>query len=83
MVDPGHEQEVLGAGLDGARTGEQHVGERLAHRPEARDLVFPSTVGGPMSRNNLGRRHLKPLAEQAGLPEGVTLYTLRHTFATL
>jgi integrase len=25
-------------------------------RPEASDLVFPSTVGGPMSRNNLARR---------------------------
>ncbi len=36
-----------------------------------------------MSRNNLSRRHFKPLAERAGLPEGATLYTLRHTFATL
>lgn len=52
-------------------------------RPEARDLVFPSTVGGPMSRNNLARRHFKPLAQRAGLPEDATLYTLRHTFATL
>jgi len=51
--------------------------------PEARDLVFPSTVGGPMSRNNLARRHFKPLAERAGLLEDATLYTLRHTFATL
>jgi integrase len=52
-------------------------------RPEARDLVFPSTVGGPMSRNNLARRYFKPLAERARLPEDATLYTLRHTLATL
>ena len=52
-------------------------------RPEARDLVFPSTVGGPMSWDNLSKRRFKPLARKAGLPEGSTLYTLRHTFATL
>jgi integrase len=52
-------------------------------RPEARDLVFPSTVGGPMSRDNLSKRHFRPLAQKAGLPEEATLYTLRHTFATL
>ena len=52
-------------------------------RPETRDLVFPSKTGGPMSRENLGRRYFKPLAREAGLPEEATLYTLRHTFATL
>ena len=36
-----------------------------------------------MNRNNLQRRHFKPLAQKAKLPEGVRLYTLRHTFATL
>jgi integrase len=52
-------------------------------RPEAPDLVFPSTVGGPLSRDNLSKRHFRPLAHKAGLPEEATLYTLRHTFATL
>lgn len=51
--------------------------------PEARDLVFPSETGGPMNRNNLHRRHFRPLAEKACLPKGARLYTLRHTFATL
>jgi integrase len=36
-----------------------------------------------MNRNNLLRRHVKPLAQRAGLPKEARLYTLRHTFATL
>lgn len=36
-----------------------------------------------MNRNNILRRHFKPLAKKADLPEGARLYTLRHTFATL
>jgi site-specific recombinase XerD len=51
--------------------------------PKARDLVFPSRTGGPMNRDNLLKRHLKPLARMAKLPKEATLYTLRHTFATL
>jgi integrase len=51
--------------------------------PKARDLVLPSRTGGPMNRDNLRRRYFKPLARAAGLPEETTLYTLRHTFATL
>jgi integrase len=57
--------------------------ETWRKHPEARDLVFPSETGGPMNRNNLHRRHFKPLAQKAGLPKGTRLYTLRHTFATL
>jgi integrase len=51
--------------------------------PKARDLVFPSQTGGPMNRDNLLARYFKPLAREAGLPQEATLYTLRHTFATL
>jgi integrase len=51
--------------------------------PKARDLVFPSRTGGPMNRDNLLKRHFKPLARMAKLPKEATLYTLRHTFATL
>jgi len=36
-----------------------------------------------MNRDNLSRLYFKPLARAAGLPEQTTLYTLRHTFATL
>ncbi len=52
-------------------------------QPAYEDLVFPSLVGTPTDRDNLLKRHFKPLARKAGLPEGLTLYTLRHTFATL
>ena len=52
-------------------------------RPETRDLVFPSKTSGPMSRENLAERYFKPLGKNAGLPGDATLYTLRHTFATL
>src|SRR5215203_5365361 len=57
--------------------------ETWRENPKARDLVFPSRTGGPMNRDNLLKRYFKPLAREAGLPEEVTLYTLRHTFATL
>ena len=57
--------------------------ETWRENPKARDLVFPSRTGGPMNRDNLRKRYFKPLASDAGLPEEVTLYTLRHTFATL
>ena len=57
--------------------------ETWRENPIARDLVFPSRTGGPMNRDNLLKRYFKPLARAAGLPEEATLYTLRHTFATL
>lgn len=46
------------------------------------DLVFPSTTGSPMNRNNLRFRHLQPDLEVAGLPR-LTLHELRHTFASV
>ena len=57
--------------------------ETWRENPKARDLVFPSRTGGPMNRDNLRKRYFKPLARATGLPEEATLYTLRHTFATL
>jgi integrase len=58
--------------------------ERLRYRGLWRDLglVFPSTTGTIMRRNNLHRRSYKPLLKKAGLPD-IRLYDLRHTFATL
>jgi len=58
--------------------------ERLRRRGLWRDLglVFPSTTGTIMRRNNLHRRSYKPLLKKAGLPD-IRLYDLRHTFATL
>ena len=58
--------------------------ERLRCRGLWRDLglIFPSTTGTIMRRNNLHRRSYKPLLRKAGLPD-IRLCDLRHTFATL
>ena len=45
-------------------------------------LVFPSTVGTPLSHRNVVRA-FKDLLKRAGLPQGTRLYDLRHTCATL
>jgi integrase len=49
---------------------------------EDHGLVFPSTVGTPLSHRNLVRS-FKALLKRAGLPVGTRLYDLRHTCATL
>src|ERR671910_338060 len=45
-------------------------------------LVFPSTVGTPLSHRNVVRS-FKALLKRAGLPAHTRLYDLRHTCATL
>jgi integrase len=59
--------------------------ERLARGAEWEDLglVFCNEVGRPLDERNLYQRHFRPLADKAGLPPGATLYSLRHTCATL
>jgi integrase len=59
--------------------------ERLRHGPAWQDhgLVFTNEIGGPLARQNVLRRHLRPLLRKAGLPDTYTLYQLRHTAATL
>ena len=46
------------------------------------DLVFPSSVGTPLSHRNV-MRSFKVLLKRAGLPSSISLYDLRHTCATL
>lgn len=46
------------------------------------DFVFPAANGAPIRRENLTKRHFKPLLRAAGLPD-IRLYDLRHTSATL
>ena len=45
-------------------------------------LVFPSTVGTPLSHRNVVRS-FKALLKRADLPVSTRLYDLRHTCATL
>jgi integrase len=55
----------------------------LADRPEGEDaLVFATVAGTPLDPNNVRRRMLKPLAEEAGA-SWAGFHTLRHTFASL
>ena len=49
---------------------------------EDQGLVFPSTIGTPLSHRNVVRS-FKALLKRAGLPPGTRLYDLRHTCATL
>lgn len=60
---------------------EQLQKERLSPRWSEHGLLFPSSVGTPMSRHNLYSRYFRPLLEEAGLPP-ITLHDLRHTFAS-
>jgi integrase len=48
----------------------------------AYDLVFPSTVGGPMDPTHLVRREFAHLLQKAGLPH-IRFHDLRHTAAML
>lgn len=64
-----------------ARQNEERL--KLKGLYDDRDLVFPDARGGIMRRENLSRRHFKPILEKAGLPKDVRIYDLRHTFGTL
>jgi len=46
-------------------------------------FVFATNSGEPLRKNNVLRRHFKPILQAAGLPSGIRLYDLRHTCATL
>jgi integrase len=50
-------------------------------RKEQNDLVFGQEDGSPLKPDWLNRR-FKQLARQAGLPDGVRVYDLRHGWAT-
>ncbi len=46
-------------------------------------LVFTNPDGKPVNWRNRVRQHVKPLLQEAGLPQSVHLYGLRHARATL
>jgi integrase len=58
--------------------------DRLKAGPrwQERGYVFPSRYGTLMNPDNLRKRYLKPLLEEAGLPP-LTFHEFRHTFASL
>lgn len=47
------------------------------------ELVFASSEGCPLHQRNLYRRHMRCILKRACLDTSLSLYTLRHTFATL
>ncbi|MCA1557424.1 MAG: tyrosine-type recombinase/integrase, partial [Acidobacteria bacterium] len=47
------------------------------------DLVFANDLGLPLRRYDVWKNCFKPVVEAAGIEGRATLYTLRHTYATL
>lgn len=45
-------------------------------------LVFTNMVGRPMNYDNFRLRYFNSIVAKAGLPDGVTFHSLRHTHAT-
>src|SRR5436190_4446350 len=46
-------------------------------------LVFANEIGRPFAINNLTRRYLKPILDKCSFDKHLTLYSLRHSCATL
>lgn len=63
-----------------SRQNEERLSMGTGWRDE--DLVFASTVGGPINPTNMYRRAFKPLLKAAGLRQ-IRFHDLRHTCATL
>lgn len=57
--------------------------KKVLKNHEELDLVFASQDGTPFKDINLGKRYFKQIAKAAGLSSDLTLYSLRHTCATL
>jgi integrase len=64
-----------------ARQAERKL--KLGELWQDQGLVFTGPMGGFLDHLTVYRRNFVPLRAKAGLPERVTLYSLRHTFATL
>jgi integrase len=72
---------VAAAMLRAWRTAQAEERRLWPWRKEDSDLVFTKEDGSPLRPDWLNRR-FKQLARQAGLPEGVRVYDLRHGWAT-
>lgn len=67
----------------GRRRLKRKVGRETLDTLNNLDLVFPAANGGPMSRLNLGKREFREALKLAGIRGAHSLYSLRHTMATL
>jgi integrase len=47
------------------------------------DLIFPNEIGRPIEMSNLTRRYFRPIADACDLGKHITIYSLRHSCATL
>lgn len=63
------------------RQSEESMKVRRFYRDDL-DLVFGDRLGLPLRYENISSRHMKPICKRAGLGRA-SLYTFRHTFATL
>ncbi|MDP9485864.1 MAG: site-specific integrase [Actinomycetota bacterium] len=68
--------------LRGQRELQAEEREKAGEKWREHGLVFPSSVGSPMSARNLYRRHFKKVLASTELPD-VTFHDLRHTFASI
>lgn len=62
---------------------EAHRAAQRPVQPGQPDLVFRTDEGTPLDSTNLLRRHLRPILKAADLDPRMTLYSMRHTHATL
>ena len=77
--------DAKGGGLELKAHAERQAYEKqvFADNYTDLDLIFAGTTGQPLCNSNLLQTYLRPLLAEAGLNPKVTLYTLRHTHATL
>lgn len=64
----------------------KHLSRRAHERGEApkpEDYVFTAPKGGPLRRDLLLKRVLRPAVQRAGLPPGLRVHDLRHTCVSL
>ncbi|WP_022977048.1 site-specific tyrosine recombinase XerD [Nevskia ramosa] len=83
LIGKGNKERMVPTGelaLDAIREWLRHGRPQIATADSA-DWVFPSTQGGPMTRQNFWML-IKRYALQAGIRSPLSPHTLRHAFAT-